>query len=421
MFESGLAKVMIDENGAVSLDEARRIIRNSLAPLPGENISLLEAEGRVLYEDVVSDIMMPPLDDSLMDGYALRAADTRGASAASPKKLRVLGESRAGGLVEGQEVSKGCAVRIMTGAAMPRCADAVVPFEDAVEQDGQVIVFKQAVKNQYYRRAGDNLNKGDRVLSRGDRLTPADVGILASLNKNRVKVHQRPLAAVISTGDELADIGDEIRYGQIRNVNAYTLQAELKKLGAIPVYMGIARDTVKDTREKFLKAMKSDVVISTGGVSMGRYDYIKDVYSDLDVEILFDRVNIKPGGPCTFGRKDKKLFFGLPGRPVSTLTSFIQFARPAILGLMGAKRTEKPIVSAILEEDLRMKAGRMHLIRGCFTIKNEKIYVSRTGRNKSSVYRSMSDANCLIITPENVSNIKAGEKVSIQLIDHEEI
>ena len=230
----------------------------------------------------------------------------------------------------------------MTGAPMPRGADTVVPFEDALEQDDYAIVFDRAKKNQYFRRAGENLRPGDRVLARGDRLTPGDVGILASLNKKIIKVYNRPMVSIISTGDELADIGDEIRFGQIRNVNAYTLQAELKKLGAISRLSGNCQGIQsRIPGKKLLKAMKADVVISTGGVSMGRYDYIRDVYSDLNVEMLFERVNIKPGGPCTFGRKDNKLFFGLPGRPVSTLTSFIQFVRPAILGLMGSKKDRK--------------------------------------------------------------------------------
>jgi molybdopterin molybdotransferase len=169
-----------------------------------------------------------------------------------------------------------------------------------------------------------------------------------------------------------------------------------------------------------LKALKSDVVISTGGVSTGKYDFVKEIYSDLGIDIQFERINVKPGSPCTFGKKGNKLFFGLPGNPVPTLTSFIQFVRPALLGLMGAKKIRKPIVNAFLEEDIR-SANVHHLLRGYFTVKNNKFHVSTTGNQKPSILRSMSAANCLIIVPENVTSVKAGEEVAIQLIQHDEI
>ena len=256
--------------------------------------------------------------------------------------------------------------------------------------------------------------------TKGDRLNSADIGILASLNYNAVKVYKQPTVSIISTGDELADIGEEIKIGQIRNVNAYTLYSEVKKYNGLPDYLGIAKDTLKDTKEIFSKALKSDVVISTGGVSTGKYDFVKEIYSDLNIEIQFEWVNVKPGRPCTFGKKDNKLIFGLPGNPVPTLTSFIQFVRPALLRLMGAKKITKPIVNAFLEEDIN-SAKVHHLVRGYFTIKNNEFYVSTTGNQKPSVLRSMSDANCLIIIPENITKVKAGEKVAIQLIDHDEI
>jgi molybdopterin molybdotransferase len=365
--------------------------------------------------------MLPPMDDSAMDGYAIMAADTLGASVNSPKELRVAGESRAGGSIEDQTVCPGTAVRIMTGAPMPKGADAVIQFEETEEKDGDVIIFRQARKFQNYRLAGESLNKGDRVLCRGERLSPADVGLLAGLNRTEVKVYKRPVVSIISTGDELAGLGDDIGFGQIRDINAHLLQAEIKKLGAVPVVLGIARDTLKDVKEIFLKAGKSDVIISTGGVSMGRYDFVRDNYNDLNIEIKFERVKVQPGGPCTFGKKDNRFFFGLPGRPVATQISYIQFVRPALLGLMGTKKIKKPVVKAVLTEDIRIKPGKVHLLRGCFILDNEEFYVSKTGSQKTSVLRSMSDANCLIIIPDNVSKVKAGDKVAIQLIDHEEI
>lgn len=416
-----LSSVTKSNDLTVSIEEALGIIMGSINPLGYETISIMEASGRVLYEDIVSDIMVPPLDDSAMDGYAIVADDTHGASRNSPVRLRIVGEVQAGGSIAGKQVSRGTAIRIMTGAPVPEGADSVVQFEDTEEKAGYVEIFHETLKYKNYRFAGENIKKGDTVLHKGDRLGSADIGILASLNHDSVKVYKQPTVAIISTGDELAGLGAEIRFGQIRDVNAYTLYSEIKRCNGLPTYLGIARDTLKDTKEMLLKALKSDVVISTGGVSMGRYDFVKEIYSDLDIDTQFEWVKVKPGRPFSFGRKDNKLIFGLPGNPVSTLTSFIQFVRPALLGLMGAKRLRKPVVSAYLEEDIKKQSGKVHLLRGHFTVRNNDFYVSTTGNQKSSVLRSMSDANCLIIIPEDVTKMTAGEKVSIQLIDHDEI
>lgn len=405
----------------VSVEEAKEIILSSIDPLEDESISILEASDRVLYEDIVSDIMVPPMDDSAMDGYAVIAEDTAGASKKGPVELKITGEIQAGASIAGKKVSRGTAIRIMTGAHIPEGADSVIQFEDTEEKEGYVKIFREAAKHDNYRFSGESIKRGDRVLRKGDRLSSADVGVLAALNYDKVKVYKQPTVSIISTGDELAEIGEEIKAGQIRNVNAYTLYAEIKKYNAIPDYLGIVKDTLKDTREIFLKALRSDVVISTGGVSMGRYDFVKEIYSGLGIEVKFEWVKVKPGRPCIFGKKGKKLIFGLPGNPVSTLTSFIQFVRPALLGLMGARRLEKPVVEAFLEEDVKKQPGKVHLLRGFFTVKNNEFYVSTTGNQKSSVLLSMSKANCLIIIPENTTNVKAGEKVEIQLIDHDEV
>jgi molybdopterin molybdotransferase len=412
---------MRNKNSTVSFEEAQEIILHSVSPLDGETISLLEASNRILYEDIVSDIMIPPLDDSAMDGYAIIADDTQGASKNNPIKLKIIGEIQAGASHIGKGVSKGTAIRIMTGAPIPAGADSVIQIEDTEEEGGYLTVFGEIVKYKNYRFAGENIKTGDKVLQKGDRLRSADVGILASLNYPAVKAYKQPTVSIISTGNELADIGEAMHIGQIRNVNAYTLYSEVTKYSALPEYLGIAKDTLKDTRDIFLKALKSDVVISTGGVSMGKYDLVKEIYSDLDIEIQFAWVNVKPGRPCTFGKKDNKLIFGLPGNTVSALSSFIQFVRPALLRLMGAKRIKKPVINAFLAEAIHKPAGKVHLLRGHFTIQNNEFSVSTTGNQNSSILRSMRDANCLIIIPENVTEVKVGEKVAIQLMDHDEI
>lgn len=409
------------DNLTISIEDAKKIILSSVRPLSYEFVSIMEAYNRVLYEDIVSGIMIPPADDSAMDGYAIVAADTHGASRNNPVKLQIVGEIRSGESAAGKKVTKGTAIRIMTGAPMPEGADSVVKFEDADEENGYVEVFLETVRGKNYRLAGENIKKGDTVLRRGERLSSADIGILASLNYGLIKVYKQPVVAIISTGDELADIGKEIQAGHTRNVNAYTIYSEVKKCNALPEYLGIAKDTLRDVKEIFLKALKADVVISTGGVSMGKYDFVKGIYTALGIEIQFKKVNIKPGKPFTFGKKNNKLFFGLPGNTVPALTSFIQFVRPTLLSLMGAKRLEKPVVNATLEEDVNNNSGSVSLVRGCFTIRNNEFYVSSTGGQKPSMLRSMSDANCLMIVPGKIAKLRAGEKVPIQLIDHEEI
>jgi len=412
--------IMRNKNLSVSFEEALAIVLNSVIPLGGEYIPIMEASNRVLCEDIVSDITLPSVADSAMDGYAVIADDTQGASRNHPVKLQVIGEIQAGGSTIGKQVSKGTAVRIMTGAPIPEGADSVVRFEDTEEEAGYVMMFCETDRYVNYKTAGEHIKEGERVLSKGERLSSADVGILASLNYNTVKVYKQPIVSIISTGDELADIGKDIQTGQIRNTNAYTLYSEVKKYNGIPRYLGIAKDTLHDMREIFSKALESDVVISTGGVSTGKYDFVKEVHYDLNIDIQFEQVNIKPGRPCVFGRKDNTLIFGLPGNPVPTLTSFIQFVRPALLRLMGAKRIKKPIIHAFLEEDIA--SGKVyHLLRGRFTVRDGEFYVSTTGNQKPSMLRSMSMANCLIIIPEDITKVEAGEKVAIQLINHDEI
>ncbi len=391
---------MKSANLTVSVEEALRIVLDSVRPLGSERISIMEASDRVLYNDIVADANVPPLDDSGMDGYAKIAEDTLGASVNHPARLQVVGEIQAGASREGSEVTKGTAVRIMTGAPIPKGADSVIQVEDTKEEGGYVMVFRETAPSENIRFAGESIATGDIILKKGDRLSSAKVGILASLNYNAVFVYRQPTVSIISTGNELADIGEDMHFGQIRNVNAYTLRAEVGKYGGLPHYLGIVKDTMADTSEIFLKALQSDVIISTGGVSMGKYDFVKDIFTDLGIDIFFEWVKVKPGRPCTFGKKGEKLIFGLPGNPVSTMTSFIQFVRPALLKLMGASRISKPVVNAILDEDIEKPAGKVFLLRGRFTSMPDDLHVVTTGNQKSSVLRSMSEANCLIVVPE---------------------
>lgn len=406
---------------SVSVEEAQRIILGSVNPLACENISIMEAYNRVLYEDIISETMIPFVDDSAVDGYAIIAGDTCGASKGNPARLRIIGEVSANGTMARKIITSGTAVRIMTGAPIPEGADSIVRLEETEEEAGYIKISSESVKNKNCKHAGEIIKRGDKVLRKGDRLKSADIGILASLNYSVIKVYRQPTVSIISTGDELIEIGEAIQAGQIRNAHAYALYSEIKRYNALPRYLGIAKDAINDTKEKLVEALESDVVISTGGVSMGKYDLVKKSYLDLGIEILFEQIRMKPGKPCIFGRRGNKLVFGLPGYPVPMLISFIQFVRPALLRLMGASKIEKPVVKAFLEEDISNRSGTVNLMRGFFRVKNNELYVLTTGNQKPSMLRSMSKANCLIIVPATCTEIKTGEKVSIQLIDHDEI
>lgn len=404
-----------------SVEEALDIIVRSVRSLPQETVSLFDAEGRVLSSDIIATTEIPPFHNSAMDGYALRALDTHGALRDKPAHLTVIGELQAGAFDFEKALGEGDAVRIMTGAPIPQGADAVVQFEDTEERDGVVMVYRQVAKNENIRFAGEDISKNSKILSAGDIIRPADMGLLASQNIADVAVHRAPEVAIISTGDEIVDIGQPMRPGQIRNSNAYTLYSEVRRCRAKPRYLGITGDSKAHTVEMLRDAMSSSVILTTGGVSMGKYDYVKDAVRELGFSILVENIRMKPGKPCVFGKKDDILFFGLPGNPVSTMVSFLQFVRPALLRCMGATHLEKPMLDAVLENDIKKKRGRKHFIRGFYTIRDGRCHVTTTGPQGSGILKSMSIANCLIIIPEDQGDVPAGSMVTIQLIRHEEM
>lgn len=405
----------------IPVEDARKIILDSTPILEEETIESLEAIDRILYEKIISEINIPSFDNSAMDGYALKYNNSEGASETTPVQLKIIGEIQAGDQPDQVKLTENSAIRIMTGAPVPEGADAVIPVEDTSEIDGIIFLHKSLEKNENVRFAGEDIATGQCVLNPGDKLLPADIGLLCSLGEKTIKVYRKPDIAIISTGDEIIDISEKLEPGKIRNSNSYSLYSIIKKYGAIPHYLGISRDTYEDTKAKIEKALEYDIVITTGGVSMGKYDFVKEVISDLGISIKIEKVKMKPGKPVVFGTKGEKLFFGLPGNPVSTLISFIQFVRPTILKMMGSQKLEKPVVKAILEDKIRKKSDRMNYIRGYFSIKNGQFHVSTTGPQGSGILRSMSTANCLIIAPEKAKIIEAGSEVDIQLINHDEI
>ncbi len=407
----------------ISVDAAVQKILAATSPLGQEVVPLLEASGRHLYDDVVSDIDIPPFDNSAMDGFAVRHEDTAAATPARPARFSIMGEVQAGGASAASGVSEHTAIRIMTGASVPDGADAVVPVEMTVEDAAgtSFSVTRPMRRHENIRFAGEDIGRGTVVLKKGKKLLSADIGLLAALNRPEIAVYRKPRVGILSTGDEIVEVGEKLSAGKIRNSNAYALFSEVKKYNGDPVYLGIARDTIENIKKLFSGALAYDVVISTGGVSMGKYDFVKDVITELGVTIEVEKLRMKPGKPMVFGTRGATLFFGLPGNPVSTLVSFMEFVRPALLKMSGADVLNKPELSAIADNAIQKASGRKEFIRGMYYIADGVPHVATTGPQGSGLLRSMSMANCLIIMPEESEGCRAGDRVVIQLIYHEEI
>jgi molybdopterin molybdotransferase len=354
-----------------------------------------------------------------MDGYAVISDDIINSTQNNPTRLKIIDEIQAGHEFN-NKLSSGCAVRIMTGAPVPDGADCIVPFEDTEEIDDIVSINKSLSKHENIRFAGEDIKKGELILKKGIRIDSAEAGLISSLNIKEFLVYKKPKVGIISTGDELTEPGEEYT-GKTINSNAYMLHSEVKKYGGDPCYKGIVSDNYDNVKKMFLELMDNDIIISSGGVSMGRYDFIPDVLKDIGIDIKVHKVLMKPGKPVIFGAYGPKLFFGLPGNPVSVMVSFMQFVRPALLKMSGNNKILKPVLKAKIKEDISKKKGRKNFIRGIFTIENGMPFVRTTGPQGSGILTSMSTANCLIILPEEVDVIKNGEYVDIQLTGHIEI
>ena len=399
----------------ISVDNALEQILGAINPLRLEKVAILEALGRVLGENITSDRDIPPLPNSAMDGYALRFEDTLGASREKPAVLNVIDDVPAG-RVSTKTVGPGQAVRIMTGAPIPAGTDAIVRVEDTEKDGDRVRVFVAVRKGLDIRPAGEDVKKGELVIPKGKVIRPAEVGMLAALNRSDVAIHRRPKVAILSTGDELVDIGGKLAPGMIMNSNSYSLAAQVAECRAVPLRLGIARDTREDLVSKFEEAKGADLIVTSGGVSVGDYDLVKDVMGELGA-MRFWTVAMRPGRPLAFGVIGGVPVFGLPGNPVSVMVSFEEFVRPAILKMSGFKNLFRPSVKAVLKEGLQKKAGFRHFLRAVVELKEGKYYVVTTGEQGSGILKSMVMANGLIVLPEDVTSLMAGDEVAVQLID----
>jgi len=412
----------------ISVEEALDKVLSCVEVLGREEKPILECLGQVLDEDVYSSIDVPPLDNAAMDGYAIKAESILGASESSPRFLDVIGEVSAGAISE-QEVRPGTALRIMTGAPLPGGADSVVRFEDTDEARRsqrpltQIGILKQIPQGRNVRRAAEDISRGQLVLAKGISLRPVEIGVLASLGKSTVAVIRRPVVAILATGDELVEIDQPLPAGKIYNSNTFGIAAQVSRYGGMPKILGIARDRVEEIEAKVKQALDSDMLITSGGVSKGDYDFVKDVLAKQG-QISFWTVRMKPGKPLAFGviEGDGKRVphLGLPGYPVSSMITFEVLARPAILKMMGKKNLSKPMVTAIVENRVENTDGRRVFARAVVRREGDRYHAHLSGPQGSGILTSMARANGLLIVPEDVDTVEEGEMVEVIMLDWSE-
>jgi molybdopterin molybdotransferase len=419
------------EEDMLSVEDAFDRIIGCFGPLEAEEKPILECLGQVLATDVRSPLDLPPLANSGMDGYAVRQEDIRGASSGSPRKLSVIG-TVAAGQVSTQTVTSGSAIRIMTGAPIPSGADTVVPFEETDEverrKSGQPL-NEIAIRSELppwcnVRPAGEDVKKGQLVLEAGTVLRASEVGVLASLGQEQASVIQRPVVAILSTGDELVPVGQKLGPGKIYDSNSFSVAASVIAAGGVPRVLGIARDNLEDMHARLREVEGSDLLVTSAGVSKGDYDIVKDVLTQ-NGDINFWSVRMRPAKPLAFGhlhypgRKSVPLL-GLPGNPVSAMVAFEMFGRPAIRTMLGKSRLARPMIDGVLTGPIRNTDGRRVYAR-VEVERREGIYLATpTGPQGSNILTSMSRANGLAICPWDIRSIEAGEKVKIIMLDWNE-
>ncbi|MBI2875487.1 MAG: molybdopterin molybdotransferase MoeA [Candidatus Tectomicrobia bacterium] len=400
----------------LKVEEALAIILEHVVPLGSERVSILEARGRVLREEIRAGGDIPPWDNSAMDGFAVRAGDIQSASRPHPVQLRVL-EDLPAGRMTATAVGEGQAIRIMTGAPLPPGADVVVPVEDTEPAgEGQIRVFQSWKARKNVRPAGEDVRDGELVLSEGVVLEPPEIGMLASLGYREVAVTRRPEVAILATGNEIVDLGTDPGPGQIRNSNSYSLGSQVMACGGRVRLLGVAADLKAEIRARLEEGFRSDLLLTTGGVSVGDYDYVRGMFQEVGAEVRFWGVAMRPGKPLVFGQRQGKLFWGIPGNPVATMVTFEELVRPALRKMMGYREWFNPTLSAILEERLEKKAGRRYYIRVSLRREGERILASSTGPQGSGILRSMISAHGLAVLPEEAVAMEAGERVEVRLL-----
>ena len=387
------------------VEEAQKIVLASVKPLDVERVVISDALHRVLAENIAPGYDIPPHDNSSVDGYAVRSEDVTEASATTPCSLDVQEEIPAG-TVPTKKIGPGQTSRIMTGGMLPDGANAVVMVENTSDADtGHINILKPVTNGQNVRYRGEDVRNGQTVLTSGAVLGPGEIGLLASFQRSFITAYRQPTVAILSTGDEVVDIDEPLTPGKIVNSNSYSLAALVREAGGRPIVPGIIGDTEEAIREAIQSVMHADVILSTGGVSVGDYDYVKKVLVDLGADMKFWKVRMKPGKPLAFGLLEDTPFFGLPGNPVSCMVSFLLFARPALRKIMGYEDLFLPVVQARLKNEIKAGGDRRHYLRAHVIFEDGAFTVSTVTGQGSGMLRSMAGTNGLVIVETGTTSV----------------
>ncbi len=395
------------------VSEAQRVIFESVALLGSESVTLEQSLGRVLSEDIRANRDLPPYHVSAMDGYAVRSADLT----AAPVNLEIIEDIKAGDMPR-KTVQSGQCSRIMTGAPLPQGADAVMRVEDTQEISADTVQIGKSVPSGHdVRPRGENMREGEVVLTAGTEITPGVIGILATVKMGWMQVHRRPRVAILSTGDELEGINEPLDLNKIPDSNTYALMAQVQALGITPVLLGIARDDPAELEQYLKIGLEYDVLLVSGGTSVGVHDYVRPTIEKLGVAMKFWRVAMKPGHPLAFGTTADTSVFGLPGNPVSSMVCFEEFVAPALRRMMGNPRLYRRTVTARLAHAVKMRPGRTEFVRVQLIHDDTGYLASSTGTQSSGVLLSMARADGLLVMPSASTGLAAGAQVTVQLLD----
>lgn len=401
----------------ISVEAAREIVLGSVERMGWEHAGLLEALGRVLAADIIAPQPIPLWDNAAMDGYALRAEDTEGASAAQPVALQLIGTIGAGRIFDGC-LEKGQLVRIMTGAPMPRGADAVIRQEDTQAAGQRVFVLRPCRPGQHVRYRGEDIKAGERVLSTGTICRPGVIGLLAAIGRGRVAVYQRPRVSILATGDELLGWDESPAPGKIHNSNSVALAAQVVQAGGIPVLVGPVPDVKEALAAHVREGLRADMLVTTGGVSVGDFDIVVHTLQALGAEVRVRKVSMRPGKPFTFALLEQKPICALPGNPISCMVTFELFVRPALRKMQGTHNLFPAEITAIAAQSISNKDHRPAYLRVSLTRTDASFIARLTGEQGSAMLHSMTHANGLAVIPGE-TEIPAGSQVRVLLLADE--
>ena len=401
----------------ISVEEAQKIVLNSGLKPVVRKLPILESLGLVLAEDIISSDDIPIYDNSAMDGYAVRSIDIKGAEKSYPIRLVLAGEDIPAGKIPKSKVNPGFCMSIMTGAPLPEGADSVVMKEDTQRDTISIMVFREIEKGENVRYRGEDIKKSSIVFKRGDNISPGIIGVLASLGKSEVRVFDPPVIGVLATGDEVIGIDEKLVPGKVRDSNSYSLSAQIKEMGIQYKKFDRAPDDEALLIKKIKQSLEEcDILLLSGGISIGDYDLVKDTLETIGAELLFWRVNQKPGKPLAFFKYKEKYIFGLPGNPVSVMICFEMYVRPMIRKSMGSGQFLRPEVEAETLQDFKNKAGGVNFARVVVEKKDGQYFFKSTGMQGSGILTSMARANGIACFPANIGDVKKGSKVKVYLL-----